>query len=691
MMWRPIILVMLVLSLGLSSSPQLVSSAIVSSDTSSAGPSVNKLLFELHADQSSLAVALKNGDIDVIGEYLSPAVADTLKDTTNIELSYDLRNGYGYFTINCAKYPYSLTAFRRAFAFAINKTKVCQDCFDGYARPIDSVVPAVNPLSIEGSLPYNYYNANVSYGCHLLEQAGFSDIDSDGFLEAPNGSEIHVSIDIAQSMSMASDLGSIAVEAFTSLGIDAVAHYCDFYDYLNKLYYHQDYDIAFLGTSFNNFALDWLVDYESTHVNDPYFNFPAFTNTSLDHWIDILSTSTDWGAIQPAAIRAQQILVYESPIVVLYENYLVSAHRTDRFQGFQSSSTSEIPNWWSNYYARLLPDKGGPFGGTLRWGITHNFEHFNFMLATYNGDFQDVHILSNMYDSLLRFAPNGTLIPWLAESYTVKTYSDDPSILSGHTKITFNLRKDVLWSDLVPLTAEDVVFTFNYYKTGNNPCRIIVPFTVTTTDSYTVVLDFDTVSYWHIYDVCTKWILPQHKFTGRAWDHWYPDPLNHPMVLSGPFAITDYKAGQYLEMSRNLFYFHGQGILNDKESPQIQYINNLTIYEDATNQSIEWTVSDENPFYYFISDNQTILQSGTWDGSVIKLDLDNLVVGKHNITLIAFDMIGNFATDQVWITVLPGSPPSPDTGLPLLTISVAMGSIGVIAVVAFLVIKHRGT
>lgn len=76
--------------------------------------------------------------------------------------------------------------------------------------------------------------------------------------------------------------------------------------------------------------------------------------------------------------------------------------------------------------------------------------------------------MSRIYDTLLWKDGSGTLLPWLA-----KTYVTSPDRLTH----TFELRDDVKWSDGRPLTADDVVFTFDYYaKQGTlQPAVIIQP------------------------------------------------------------------------------------------------------------------------------------------------------------------------------------------------------------------------
>jgi len=62
--------------------------------------------------------------------------------------------------------------------------------------------------------------------------------------------------------------------------------------------------------------------------------------------------------------------------------------------------------------------------------------------------------MSLLYDTLLWKDGAGTLLPWLARSV-----SNTPD----HLTYTFELRDNLTWSDGRPLTADDVVFTFEYY------------------------------------------------------------------------------------------------------------------------------------------------------------------------------------------------------------------------------------
>ncbi len=535
----------------LSSSNYFVTTADAQLSNNGSGPYLDKLIYNVITQDDQQVLALQDNEIDLIGEMVDPAFLDTLTEAANIEVANVLRNGYGYLTINCAKFPLNITSFRRAFAFALDKEAITDDVWDGLSVPQDSVVPRVNPGSIEGQLPYNYYESNIALGNQLLDAAGFLDVDEDGFREAPDGTAFDILVECAQSSTVAIEVGAKAAEALQALDIDASSAPTDFYEYLNRLYFHGDYDIVYLGSSFSNFDLDWLAyEYWSEYYDEPYWNFPNFRNASYDAWRDQLLHATYWegeGGVLEAALEMQKVWVYQCPMVICYENILLSAYRTDRFDGFVNDVSNGVHSFWTNMKVHLKTELGGPFGGTFRWSNPLDVDTFNFMVSssayTWN-------VLQMMYDPLIRIDEQGNDINWLAESYTAETHADNPAVPEGYTRFTFEILDSVVWSDNTPLTAEDVAFAMNYYRDapGNPFGSDLSDMTACyASDTYTVVAEFNSESYWHLHTVGYKPIIPKHIFEVigvDSWNLWNPNPPTESMVTSGPFNVSEYVAGE---------------------------------------------------------------------------------------------------------------------------------------------------
>ncbi len=538
-------------------SPLLVSANTTDLTVTKAGPYVNKLVFKVITGADQEVLKLQNNEIDLIGEMVDPVHLDELLSTPNIAVAHTPRNGYGYVTIKTDKYPFNYTAFRRALAFALDKEKISDEVWEGLSEPQDSCVPKVNPWTIEGQLDYTYYEANIPVAEQLLDAAGFIDVDGDGWREGPHGDPFTVTVECAQTSAIATQVGTIVADALKSIKINAVAKPTDFYEYLNRLYFHGDYDIVFLGASFGSFDVDWLAyEYWSENADEPYYNFPCWRNSTYDSWREQLLHSTDYDEVYEAAIEMQRIWVHACPMIICYENILLSAYRTDVFTGHVNSVFGGVPNWWTSYKVHL---KSGQMGGTFRWSNPLDVDTFNFMVSSsaYTNN-----VLNNMYDSLITIGPDGSDIMWLAESYTAETHADNPAVPEGHTRFTFNIIQNATWTDGTPLTAEDVAFSLNYFRNApGNPYRqdLLDMTAAYAPTPYTVVVEFSTESYWHLHAVSYKPVIQKAFYSNiglENWNKYNPKPPVDAMVTSGPFNISEYVKGEFCELTRNPNYFY---------------------------------------------------------------------------------------------------------------------------------------
>ncbi len=159
---------------------------------------------------------------------------------------------------------------------------------------------------------------------------------------------------------------------------------------------------------------------------------------------------------------------------------------------------------------------------------------------------------SFIYDTLMWKDTSGRLHPWLAESFQ---RSDD-----GRS-YTFRLR-DAKWHDGRPVTAEDVAFTFNYFKSQTLPPPIIIQphpeiAEVRATDPRTVEfrLANPLATFLKGYDgVGAVPIVPRHIWSSIQ----RPQAETNPAVLvgSGPYRLESYSRGEgtYLYNAHDGFF-----------------------------------------------------------------------------------------------------------------------------------------
>lgn len=527
------------------------------------GPYVEKIVFKVIVGGDQEVLSLLNSGIDLIGEMVDPQFLASLQAADNIHVVNVPRNGYGFITMKCDKYPFTITGLRRAIAFAVDKNAISDTVWAGLSQPQDSCVPRVNPYSVEGSMPYTYYESNMPLANQLLNQSGFYDINADGWREAPNGALFKPVVVCSGSSAIAVATATVVVNTLKDLHINAVLNSADFNTFYIAAEHHQDYDILFHGLSFYTYDVDWLgYNFWSGYVNEPFQNEPCWANSTYDSWRNQLLHSTNYTLVYQAAQEMQKIFIYNCPEIILYENTLLSAYRTDKFEGYVNDAMHGVPGFWTNYKVHLQAAQGGPFGGSFIWSLPQDIDSFNLMATT---SAYAWNILAQMYDSLIATDSQGIDLPWLASTWTVATHADDSSVPSGHTRITFNMIQNATWSDGQPLTAEDVAFSLNFYRDapGNPFGPVLKDMTAAyAKTTYQCVVEFSTVSYWHLHACGYQTIIPKHYFVSNGilttnWNTWNPKPPSDLMVTSGPFNVTNFVAGEFTEQTYNKNYFYG--------------------------------------------------------------------------------------------------------------------------------------
>ncbi|MGG4397823.1 ABC transporter substrate-binding protein [Paenibacillus thiaminolyticus] len=162
---------------------------------------------------------------------------------------------------------------------------------------------------------------------------------------------------------------------------------------------------------------------------------------------------------------------------------------------------------------------------------------------------------SFLFDTLTWKDDTG-IIPWLAASWKV---SEDG------LRYTFTLERDVKWHDGTALSADDVVFTFEYFKTHPFPWTgdLSQIQSVTSPGDGTVEFQLNNKYAPFLTDlVGILPIIPKHVWEKVSDPIAYRDPS--ALVGTGPFTLKQYdeKSGQYW-FAANESYFKGSVNVKD--------------------------------------------------------------------------------------------------------------------------------
>ncbi|MDQ6783910.1 MAG: ABC transporter substrate-binding protein [Actinomycetota bacterium] len=145
-----------------------------------------------------------------------------------------------------------------------------------------------------------------------------------------------------------------------------------------------------------------------------------------------------------------------------------------------------------------------------------------------------------LYDTLLWTDQTGKFLPWLASSYTTS-----PDGLTW----TFQLRNNVTWSDGQPFTADDVVFTFEYYAAHAATLAAAtigvppIPVQARASDPHTVVVQLSSPIATFGWDVAaTLPMTPRHVWSGISDPRKAQDPKL--LVGTGPYRLASFSTAE---------------------------------------------------------------------------------------------------------------------------------------------------
>jgi ABC-type transport system substrate-binding protein len=536
------------------------------------GPYIDKMVFKVQPNTETQMFSLMNGEVDMIWESsIDTTYLPQLAEAENVEAYGDWRNGFGFYTFNCDRYPLNITNFRRAYAYALDKYDVSEVLWAGESRPWDAAVPP-GPWTINDDFTYYYYQENLDIAERLLDDANIVDIDADGWRENPDGSEIGV-VQVAGHADdfQSSQAAIIGANTLESIGIEAEPLLIDFYQYVNKMYFHEpDWQIVFSGYSFREDFRQPLYslydDYYGGYYHVDYYNVPNFRNSTYDALADAFVDAKDEETAFDLGSQMQDLLHYQCPRVIAYNNKAFSAIRTDKWEGHVSQLGANFPNFWTSMKVHLKESAGGPYGGTFYVSSSLDIDSFNVMSAI---GYYSWAILFEMWPGLVEKDENADYVGVMAESWEIQTHDTDPDIVpAGHHRFVFNLIQNATWSDGQPITAEDFAWTFNYYKDGlpfGNPSgatETIQHMTAAYAASpFQFVVELDRESFWNFENVAFRtFALPKHiiqSYGLDGWNVWDPVKGGDPYVVPGPFTVTEYIDNEFTELTARTDWAYG--------------------------------------------------------------------------------------------------------------------------------------
>jgi len=367
----------------------------------------------------------------------------------------------------------------------------------------------------------------------ILEDAGYVDTDGDGFVEAPDGSKIELTVTCPFGWTDWMEAISVIAQSAQAVGINLV----------NETPDYGAWNDALVGGTFHSTLNNWamLSNTPWTAYNLMFRhpiqetmgsgNFGRYDNPEIFDLVDQLAATPmdDLATMQDICEQIQTIHLTEMPMIPLWYNGLWAQFSDAVWTNWPTSAEDTpdtLPSTWSGYWQMgglmtlttlelqegVEPGTGTyPRNETLyvsgaAWGAFSDLNPFiTWSKANSTGTLGLLYESPFMYDPLA-----DELIPWLAES---GEWTDDDTYV-------MKIREGIKWTDGQTLDANDVKFTYElgqqyaaiwYSPMWNYLDEIVL------VDDYTLEFNFTNPLYqeWenNLYNI---FIVPEHIWATRS-------------------------------------------------------------------------------------------------------------------------------------------------------------------------------
>lgn len=320
-------------------------------------------------------------------------------------------------------------------------------------------------------------------------------------------------------------------DAWQELGLTVEVEAMPFPDLIHRVQHRQDFDAAIMGWSGRADRLDpqfflGLLDAHQSGLRGN--NVSGYANPEFDALFHEQASTFDPSKRRELVHAAQEIASRDVPIAVLNYRDTVVGHSLTTFNDLVSVPSDGFYSEWAMMSAKPLTDRT-----RLRIGGHQAYDNFNPVGSTTGWGWRWMRLY---YDFLVRLDPNSKPQLWAAAAIDIV----------GDASIEVQLRDGMKFHDGMPVTAQDVAFSFEYLRNSGysyfdgylselKQVEVVAPLTVRFTLN-SPSASFVTTALSQVA------ILPRHIWeTIEAPTSIAPAAV--PVVGSGPFRFTEHDPG----------------------------------------------------------------------------------------------------------------------------------------------------
>lgn len=318
-------------------------------------PAPKYVVHRIYLSNEQALLDLRQGNVDWSGIFI-PQVGNFKEIGTYYNSQSYFRPGAFVLLYFSHKQPVLQDVnLRKAVAYAIDYKEVLNKAFYDYSpQPSMSLVFEVLPHYrswLNTTLAKEYWGnelgripTNKGKAKEILAQAGYKDVDGDGFLEAPNGEKIELQIIIPTGWTDWMIAADLIASDLQEIGLNAAAYPVDYGAYWGMIN-SGDYTLALGWTNSPSFYHPWDV---YRYVLDPRLapptgNWGFYNNTGALDLLKKAADATTYGERMKYYTEIQKLLYEEVPVVPVAYSVQWYAYSERYWHGWPSEDNP----WWT--------------------------------------------------------------------------------------------------------------------------------------------------------------------------------------------------------------------------------------------------------------------------------------------------------------------------------------------------------
>jgi peptide/nickel transport system substrate-binding protein len=286
-------------------------------------PYLSEIIFKFYSNQETLIEAYEAHNIESAGA-IPPKAIETLKRSgVNIKQA-TLPRVFGVFFNQNQSAVLLNDEVRKALNISVDRERIVQEVFDGYALPLEGPLPQSKYSLIQTDPSEKLASSSIEIAREILANNKWK-LNDEGFL-AKKTALLKFTIATSNAPELKA-AAKIIKENWTELGADVELQIFETSDLNQDVIRPREYDTLLFGEVINR-SMDLFAFWHSSQRNDPGLNIAMYANITTDKLLNDIRETQDEKEKETKYKELQKEIAKDIPAVFLYSPnfiYLIPA------------------------------------------------------------------------------------------------------------------------------------------------------------------------------------------------------------------------------------------------------------------------------------------------------------------------------------------------------------------------------